>query len=145
MRKGQVNLWGGNAKSARFLFEKARAEALALLTQDPDQRDVLLDLCRIDAYLGRADEAVKEANRGVELASKQPDSFVLYKQLETLACVYSLVGRVEDAVQVFNRLLAAPSGIIIGLGSLKFDPDYDNLRGNPRFKELVARAEQQQK
>ncbi len=50
-----------------------------------------------------------------------------------------LAGENEPALEVIDRLLSRPADL--GPGGLKLNPIYDGLRNDPRFEELVSRAE----
>jgi hypothetical protein len=51
---------------------------------------------------------------------------------------YILAGQPEKAIDNLERLLQVPH--YISPPWLKIDPNFDPLRGNPRFQKLVARA-----
>jgi hypothetical protein len=52
-----------------------------------------------------------------------------------LACVYLLMGELEKAVGHLEPLLKIP--YTLSPGWLKIDPNFDPLRGHPRFVRLV--------
>jgi hypothetical protein len=53
-----------------------------------------------------------------------------------LACAYSLLDRKDEA---FNWLFKALDAGFDGNGNLRGDDDLDNLRGDPRFRQALAR------
>ena len=52
---------------------------------------------------------------------------------------YVLTGRTEEALAFMEELLSRPS--VFGIGDLKLDPLYDELREDPRWEGLVQKAE----
>ena len=53
-----------------------------------------------------------------------------------LARIYLLIGEPEQALDQLEPLLKIP--YVLSPGWLKIDPNFDPLRGNPRFERLVA-------
>jgi hypothetical protein len=53
-----------------------------------------------------------------------------------LACIYLLVGEPEKALDHLEPLLKIPY-YYLSPGWLKIDPNFEPLRGNPRFERLV--------
>jgi hypothetical protein len=53
-----------------------------------------------------------------------------------LARIYMLVGEPEKALDKLEPLLKTP--YFISPGWLRIDPNFDPLRGNPRFEKLAA-------
>jgi TolB-like protein/tetratricopeptide (TPR) repeat protein len=88
------------------------------------------------AYLGRKDEAVREGER---LAADLPlsrDFHMGSKARENLVRIYVLVGEQEKALDQLEQVLKLPT--VWTPGWLGIDPNFDSLRGNPRFEKLVA-------
>ncbi len=53
-----------------------------------------------------------------------------------LAQVYAWTGERERAIEQLETLAQRPSDL--SYGDLRFSPDWDSLRGDPRFEKLVA-------
>jgi tetratricopeptide (TPR) repeat protein len=117
------------ADSARIAWEEQLLDA-----PDDDQLHVLLGLTL--AYLGRKDEAVREGERGVELLPIAKDAYSGPYDQHQLARIYMLVGEPEKALDQLEPLLEIP--YFLSPGWLRIDPNFDSLRGNPRFQRLVA-------
>ena len=77
---------------------------------------------------------VKEADAVVP-ASKDAMAAIFLPR--TMARIAILAGEKELAFQELERL-AQMSGNPISYGSLKFSPEWDSLRGDPRFEKIVA-------
>jgi len=83
------------------------------------------------ARLGRTDEAVQWTERA--LAIDPDDPVVVY----SAACVHAILGMADEALAELDKALA------VGFGNRKWilnDPDFESLRDNPRFRELVGEA-----
>ncbi len=80
-----------------------------------------------------AGEYAQAADRGVELLAANPqDGQLLYN----LACCEALVGRKEDAIEHLRRAIAVAERCrALAAG----DPDFDPIRDEPAFADLVGR------
>ena len=64
------------------------------------------------------------------------DAFLGPYSQHQLARIYILVGEPEKALDQLEPLLKFP--YYLSPGWLKIDPNFDPLRGNPRFERLIA-------
>jgi eukaryotic-like serine/threonine-protein kinase len=119
------------ADSARLGFEETLKA-----TPDDGQRVVFLGLAL--AYLGRRAEAVKEGERAVELWPIARDGYNGPYIQHQLARIYTVVGEQDKAVDQLEALLKTP--YFLSPAWLRIDPNFESLRGNPRFQKLVAGA-----
>jgi beta-lactamase regulating signal transducer with metallopeptidase domain/tetratricopeptide (TPR) repeat protein len=78
----------------------------------------------------RAAEAAPAFRRALDLGYRKPTT------LYNLACAYSLLDRKDEA---FTYLFQALDAGFDGNGNLRGDDDLDNLRGDPRFRQALAR------
>ena len=78
----------------------------------------------------RAAEAAPAFRRALDLGYRKPTT------LYNLACAYSLMDRKDEA---FTYLFQALDAGFDGDGTLRGDDDLDNLRGDPRFRQALAR------
>jgi TolB-like protein/Flp pilus assembly protein TadD len=126
----------GDAANVRTHAEEARKafEEQLRATPNNDQRHVLLGLSL--AYLGRKEEAIREGQRGVALDPVEKDANGGPYDLHQLVRIYMLIGEPEKALDQLEPLLKIP--YYLSPGWLKIDPNFDPLRGNPRFQKLVA-------
>jgi len=88
------------------------------------------------AGLNRKADAIREARRSLELLPLSKDAYFGAARVVNLAHVYALVGESEAAIEQLKLLLSIPSEISIPL--LRVDPNWDSLRGDPRFQRLLA-------
>jgi serine/threonine-protein kinase len=117
------------ADSARRTFE----EQIRATPRDA-QRHVLLGVAL--AYLGRKADAIREGERGVALGPISEDAFTGAYFQHQLARIYLLVGEPEKALDQLERLVKIP--YYLSPGWLRIDPNFNPLRGNPRFERLVG-------
>ena len=117
------------ADSARLGFEETLKA-----TPDDAQRRVFLGLAL--AFLGRSAEAVKEGERAVALGPTARDGYLGPYVQHQLARIYVVVGEPDKAVDQLEALLKTP--YFLSPAWLRIDPNFESLRGNPRFQRLVA-------
>ena len=134
--EGRVALLRGEVASARDAFIRARKEIEGVVGQQPNYAQALCALGMIDAVLGNKEDAIREGRRAVELLPVTKDSIDGAQLVQYLAVIYAWVGQKDLA---FEQLRIA-SGIpgYLSFGSLKLDPLWDPLRGDPDFEKIVA-------
>ncbi|MGH7513865.1 MAG: protein kinase domain-containing protein [Gemmatimonadales bacterium] len=125
------------ADSARLAFEQQLGPSLkgssATVSTFYAQQHAFLGLSL--AYLGDKVAAIREGQRGLALSPISRDAFVgPYIQLQ-LARIYILAGEPDHALDLLEPLLKMP--YYVSPGWLRIDPNFDPLRGNPRFERLV--------
>ena len=91
------------------------------------------------AGMGRKEDAVREALRGVELRPVSGDAFGGPQSLMYLARTYILVGEYDKAIDVLDTLVNIPSYYSRAL--LRVNTLFDPLRDNPRFQALLEKYE----
>lgn len=121
---------------ARAAFTTARTILEKLVREQPGNASAWRVLGRVDAALGRKEEAIKAGRHACELLplSREPASGLW--PLFDLARIYAWVGEKDLALQLLGEHAAEIGGPSYGV--LKLDPDWDPLRGDPRFEKIVA-------
>jgi TolB-like protein/Tfp pilus assembly protein PilF len=115
--------------SARAIFERTTRE-------QPDYPQAWAYLGLTDAMLGRCSEAIQEGKRACEILPYRKDSWVGPTFITYLALIYAACGEKEDALQQLKTSAELPVGV--SYGELIQSPDWDSLRGDPRFEKIVA-------
>ncbi len=87
------------------------------------------------AYLGRRNEAVREGERGVALSPVSRDAYSGPYLQHQFVRIYMILGDKEKALDLLEPLLKIP--YYLSPGWLRIDPNFDPLRGDPRFEKLV--------
>ena len=91
-----------------------------------------------DAGLGRKEEAIREALRAVDLMPIAKDSYWGPVLVANLALVYAWTGERDRALEQLEIVATIPNGP--SYGDLRFNPCWDDLRGDKRFDKIVAAA-----
>ncbi|MFY9551392.1 MAG: protein kinase [Thermoanaerobaculia bacterium] len=128
--------WKGDFEKVRAFADEAKKtfeDHLRFASEDP-QRHLSLGLAL--AYLGQKERAIREGERGVALDPISKDALYGPYYQHQLVRIYLLVGEQEKALDRLEPLLKIPYALSPAL--LRIDPNFDPLRGNPRFKKLVA-------
>jgi serine/threonine protein kinase/tetratricopeptide (TPR) repeat protein len=93
-------------------------------------------IARIDASLGRKEDAIREARQAVELMPIKKNAAFGPAHVRTLAMVYMIVGERDLAIKELQTLAKIPSNV--SYGDLHLNPIWDPLRGDPRFEKIVG-------
>lgn len=125
-----------NEAKARAAFVAARAKQEKFVQEQPNYGPVLCVLGLIDAGLGKKDEAVREGRRAVELLPVAKDSINGVHMIEYYAMIAAWAGDKDLACEQLAKALQLPG--TISYGQLKLFPNWDPLRGDPRFEKIVA-------
>lgn len=128
----------GEPDRAAAAFSRARQRAAAAVGARADDAKALMVLAKIDAKLGRRDEAIREAERAVEMLPVSLDTYDGPVMLVRLAQVCAEVGEVDRAIEVLQGATALPAGL--GYGILQLDGEFDRLRHDARFQKIIASA-----
>jgi TolB-like protein/class 3 adenylate cyclase/Flp pilus assembly protein TadD len=127
----------GDIAAATTSYRKAKADAEKQLRSQPDNADLLDTLAWSETWLGDKSAALKHAQEAVVLmpASKEPRIGPSYE--DTLARIQAQVGEKDAAITALQHLLVTSySAPVVTPALLRLDPDWDNLRGDPRFENL---------
>ncbi|MFN2542080.1 MAG: tetratricopeptide repeat protein [Chthoniobacterales bacterium] len=122
--------------TARASFTAARAIDEKLVRDQPDYAQAWSLLGRIDAALGRKEEAIREGRHACELLPLSKDAGAGARLVTHLAVIYTWTGEKDLALQQLTASVQIPAGIMYG--ELKLDPQWDPLRGDLRFEKIVA-------
>jgi TolB-like protein/Flp pilus assembly protein TadD len=136
--EGHLAVVRGDKQKAQSVFLDARNKLEA--TWGTKVKDALyFELAaEIDAGLGRKEEAIREAQRAVELKPIAKDSLQGPDFVYTLALVYAWTGERDRALEQLGTIAAIPAGPTYG--DLLLNPCWDSLRSDKRFDKIVAAA-----
>jgi adenylate cyclase len=87
------------------------------------------------AILGNKTEAIRFGERAVEITPMTRDAYTGVYLKYLLARIYLMVGETDRAIDQLDSILRLP--FYVSKGWLKVDPEWDSLRGNPRFQKLL--------
>jgi TolB-like protein/tetratricopeptide (TPR) repeat protein len=134
-KAAQVNRGLNREDMAMAQLDSARAILETRLLADSADPDILGELGTVYARLGRFEEAIRAAERAVELRPTAADAFGGPYYVEQLAEVYMLASRHDRAVAQLAILLASNNPL--SKHTLLLDNTWAPLWDNPRFRQLV--------
>jgi tetratricopeptide (TPR) repeat protein len=135
---GQVARARGDKQKALAVFAVARKKVDAMWSDKPKDEMYFVQVARLDAGLGRKEDAIREALRAVELMPIARDSLAGPYLAMHLALVYAWTGERDRALEQLEIVAKIPAGP--SYGDLRFNPCWDDLRGDQRFEKIVATA-----
>jgi TolB-like protein/Flp pilus assembly protein TadD len=132
----QLYTMQGRPALARAFADTARLAYEAAIQTAPDDGQLHALLGVSLAFLGRREQAIRAAERGVEVQPIEKDAyFGPYLQLQ-LVRVHMMVGSKDKAVELLKPLVEVPNNL--SKAWLRVDPTFDPLRKHPGFQALVA-------
>jgi serine/threonine-protein kinase len=87
------------------------------------------------ALSGHSELAIASGERAVELLPVSADAMAGHSHLVRLAKIYAWAGEPFQAVRTIEKALAMPGWLSVS--TLRIDPDWDPIRNDPRFQELL--------
>src|SRR5438876_7105308 len=125
-----------DAPAAHSAFTAARAESEKIVRAQPGYETPLSVLARIDAELGNKEKAIQEGRTACDMLPPAKDAIGGVLLISNLARIYALTGEKELALKELDTISKLPWGP--SYGDLRLDPEWDSLRGDPRFEKIVA-------
>lgn len=126
----------GDAAAARTALTTARVIEEKTVREQPDYAPAWSLLGQIDAALERKEEAMREGRRACELLPLSKDAWDGAVFITNLAVIYSWVAEKDLAFEQLAKAAQIQDGV--NYGDLKLNPQWDALRGDPRFEQIVA-------
>jgi hypothetical protein len=117
-------------------FSRAREQQAMVVEAQPDYGPALCVLGLIDAGLGRKEDALREAQRPIDLLPRKKDSINGPLIQAYAAIVAAWCGEPNLAIQRMNLATQLPTRL--NYGQLKLHPFWDPLRGDPAFEAIVS-------
>ena len=138
-QKGFAFMKLNNHERSQAYFDSARVLAENRIALSPDHAPHRANLSYALAGLGRAEEAIREAKRAVEMLPFSEDAWTGADMIMYLSQAYTLSGEMELALDKLEFLMTIPSDL--NVSGLRRYPLYDPLRDHPRFKALIKKYE----
>ena len=145
--QGCVYLAQGNPAAAQKFFETARQNFEAAVKESSKSAERHANFGLVNAFMGRKEEALREARRAVELKPESKDALDGALMSAYLALVYVRVGETDLARSSIERLLKISGPVdsadySITVNDLKSRWEWDPIRNDPRFQKLIEQASQ---
>ena len=144
MLAGSLHFEAGEYAQAAPLLRQAKAEMEARLRTLPANygsgQAVRLALAEAEAMLGDEATALRTTQQALAQMPVEKDAINGARALAQAAQVYSRLGRVDLVTPALERVRLAPgSDTAISASTLKLDPVWDKVRGDPRFQAEIQR------
>jgi TolB-like protein/Tfp pilus assembly protein PilF len=141
--EGCTYLAQGDNTSAQKAFEEARPAFEAGVKEAPESAERHASLGWLYALMGRKNDAIAEGQRAVDLKPESKDAVDGSLLSGYLALIYARVGENDLAVRLIERLLKTSGAVdsanyAITVNDLKYRWEWDPIRDDPRFKQLIA-------
>ncbi|HWA28579.1 MAG TPA: TIR domain-containing protein [Lacunisphaera sp.] len=126
----------GDKAGARSRLEDFPAELRARLGREPKSVRLWAFLAGMEAILEHKDEALRCAERTVELLPESRDALDGVSYAAFRAFTYDVVGEKDKALAEYARLLRTPATSFVNVHEWK--RGYSTLHGDPRYEALLA-------
>ena len=134
---GDLERHAGNAAEATAAYQKTKQAVNEFLRAQPENAEFLIELAWADTWLGDKGAAFTHAQRAIAALPASKDAFIGPTYEDTLARIEAHFGEKDKAIAAVQHLLSISYGSpVVTPALLRLDPDWDNLRGDPRFQKL---------
>jgi serine/threonine protein kinase/Flp pilus assembly protein TadD len=117
----------GRSQDALELRQKHIQALKRQLELAPDDVRARILVANNYAVIGRTEEALAQMEKA--MAMRPEDSLILYNA----ACTYALLGKKKETLELLKNL----KGIIPNQDWMSRDPDFEILRGDPEFEDVI--------
>ncbi|HEX4641695.1 MAG TPA: tetratricopeptide repeat protein, partial [Chthoniobacterales bacterium] len=133
--EGLIARGRGDNKSAQAAFLRAQEIVEDDLEKACDDAELVAMLGLVLGMRGRKEEAIAAGHRAVGLLPIAKDAFDGPLIAAKLAVIYAQAGEPVRAMVLLEELVKVPNGPTPG--TLRVEPEWDSLRGDARFEQLL--------
>jgi TolB-like protein/class 3 adenylate cyclase/Flp pilus assembly protein TadD len=127
----------GDTDNARKACQQALTFYLASAVRQPDNSMPYVNAAWAYCLLGDRATALKNVEKAISLTPASRDALQGPRLEIWRARIWSMFGDRDLAIPELARLLGVSSGSPLTPATLRLDPSYDKLRGDPRFEALL--------
>ncbi|MEX2154955.1 MAG: protein kinase [Gemmatimonadaceae bacterium] len=138
LAKGELFSRRRDRLRARAYSDSARTVLEARVRGSPGEPFFHAELAFAYAGLGRVDDAVREAELGVQLLPASRDALGNWALAFSMARVYVMAGQFDKAIDELRRELALNGPVSVPM--LRVWPDFVPLHSHPRFQALLRQG-----
>ncbi len=139
--RGCIEVVRGDREAALAQFEQARIKWEADLKARPEFAPLHAQLGLLYALMGKNGEAIREGEHAAEITPPSKDAFDGTGVQTVLAMIYARSDQPEKSIALIRQLLSAPGALnyetSVTLGDLRRRWQWDPLRTNPEFQEII--------
>jgi serine/threonine protein kinase/Tfp pilus assembly protein PilF len=136
---GWIKKGEGDGAAVKVAFANSRPLQVTYVQKWPNEPNPLMMLALTDAALGRKEDALSEGRQAMMMRPISQDAVDGPLLALDLAGVYLWAGERELALKQLETVEQVPRGLTYGDLTM---PDWDPLRSDPRFQELLAKLKQ---
>jgi TolB-like protein/Flp pilus assembly protein TadD len=141
-----IDLARGDNARAQINFEAARPALEKTVADSPQDAARHAQLGLLFAFMGRKEDARREAHRAVELLPISRDVIEGAVVEAFQALVLARIGETDKAISDVERLLTTPFAVdyadeCITLSDLRTRWEWDPIRNDPRFQKILSEPE----
>lgn len=136
---GWIKKAEGDWAAVKVAFANSRPLQVAYVEKWPNEPNPLMMLALTDAALGRKEDALGEGRQAMMMRPISQDALDGPVLALDLAGVYLWAGERELAIKQLETLEQVPRALTYGDLTM---PDWDPLRNDPRFQELLAKLKE---
>lgn len=126
----------GDQEAATGAFQGALQAVERDLDCSPNDEKAVMMLALVHAALGQKEDAMREGARAVALVPISRDAYEGPVLSTNLAAIYAQLGETDRALVQLGALRGLPMAPTAG--GLRIEPQWDPLRGDPRFEKLLS-------